>query len=238
VNHGIQENLLLDCSALFKKMSFELDAEVKINQIDDSMPPEMPRIVILSKEVILNFGLNRVEIIIKGTRKHARYDGLYVFYKNQLKKMGDLIQDYLNNTHIKENFIGILAPVRYPQDINLSKDYLMSQLYKMFSGEGYPELATFSFKIGLRDNDIYKNYEVSDYEVKTVNVQSSFFNPATVNLEEFPTVEKGVLIVVDVNNKLQLDYNFLSDYSTLINSFFNAIKMQRDIFRIKNIGNE
>jgi hypothetical protein len=232
LNHSIQEDMLLSYISLFKNISLALNAEIKINQATDSVPPEIPRITIVSKEYLLNFGLNRIEVSIKGSRKHVRYTELYPIYKHQLQKIELLIQDYLNQTGIKENFIGILAPIRYPQYINLTKDFIIKKLYeRLVTKDSAEELANFSFKIGLKCNNIYENYEISDYEVKNVTIQPSLMRPSVVNLDEFPTVERGILIIIDVNNKPQLNHQFSLDCPNLINNFFNAIKTQEKIFR-------
>lgn len=231
MQHSIQNDLILNQGNFFKKIAQELQAEIKINQIDNSVQPEIPRITILSKEIFINFGLNRLEIGIKGFRKHVKIKELQKIYRQQIKDSEKLLQQYLSIAGVEQNFIGILAPTRFPQDINLSKELITKKLYELLTAKSYPELATFSFKIGFKRNETYENYEVSDYEIKNVNLQPSIMNQSTVKLDNFPTVETGVLINIDVNNKPQLNYNFSSDYPNLVNTFFEALNINKKLFR-------
>lgn len=224
VNHNIQKELLLTSGSFFKQMALNYGAEIKINSVGDDAAPEVPRVTIIAKEILFHFGLNRMEAEIKGIRKHVRKEGIFEVYKHYLKDIESLITNYLSKLDGKEGFTGIVAPVRFPQIEAITKEALIKRLYEILTGKNNSELAAFSVKIGLKISDMYVNYEISDYEVKNVSLQPSL-NPQSiaVNLEDFPTVEKGVLVVVDVNNKLQLNHQFSVDYPNLIDNFFKAI---------------
>ena len=173
INHRIQEDLLLNYGVFFKEIASDLEAEIKINQVIDPMPPEISRITIVGKETVLDFGLNRIEINIKGNRKHVRKEDLFLGYKHRLNEIDSLLQNYLSKLEGKQGFVGIIAPVRFPQPINISKDVLIKKLYEIFVGSVNFDLAAFSFKIGLKIADIFENFEISDYEVKNVNISPS-----------------------------------------------------------------
>jgi len=234
MNHSVQEDLLFTFGKGLKKIASNLGGDIKITQGADVMPPEVPRVTIQAKDIYVNFGLNRIEVGVKGSRKHVRNDELLSAYKHRLKEIELLILTYIQDTSVKENFIGIIAPIRFPQDINISNESLVKTLYEMLVGQDNSSLATFSFKIGLIVDGFYENYEVSDYEVKNVSVHSSPASPSFINLDGHPTVEKGLLILVDVNNKLQENYQFLTDYANLSAFFFNSVKAVKKIFRDKN----
>lgn len=231
MNHSVQEDLLFTFGKGLKKIASDLSGEIKINSGVDGMPLEIPRVTIQAKDIYVNFGLNRMEVGIKGSRKHVRNDELLSHYKNQLKEIELLMLSYLQETGAKENFIGIVAPVRFPQDINISKEFLTKSLYEVFVGRDGSGLAAFSFKIGLVVDGFYENYEVSDYEVKNVRVSPSSVSPSLINLDDHPTVEKGLLILVDVNNKSQSHYQFSKDCANVSAFFFNAVKTLKKIFR-------
>ena len=100
----------------------------------------------------------------------------------------------------------------------------------MYVGRDTSGLAAFSFKIGRVIDGFYENYEVSDYEIKTVKVAPSPISPPLINIDEHPTVEKGLLIVVDVNNKSQSNYVFTTDFTNVSTHFFNTAKTCKKIF--------
>jgi hypothetical protein len=117
VNHDIKEDLLLVFGSFLKQMATHLNGEIRINQVSDTTPPEIPRAIIVSKETQIQFGLNRIEVEIKGVRKHIKRDSLYDFYKHRIKEAEGLIQSYLSRGEFIQEFSGIIAPIRFPQII-------------------------------------------------------------------------------------------------------------------------
>jgi hypothetical protein len=224
VNHSPQEDLLFSFGKGLKKIASDLGGDIRINQGSEDMPLEIPRVMIQAKDMYVNFGLNRMEVGIKGSRKHVRNDELLSNYKHRIKEIELLILSYLQETGAKENFIGMVAPVRFPQDLSISNESLVNMLYEMLTGKRNSELASFSFKFSRITDGFYENYEVSDYEIKNVKVAPSSITPSLINIDEHPTVDKGVLIVVDVNNKPQPNYHFSTDYINVSTHFFNTIK--------------
>ncbi len=230
MNHSTQEDLLFTFGKGLKKIASDLGGDIRINQGDDFMPPEIPRVIIQAKDIYINFGLNRLEVGIKSSRKHVRNDELLSKYKHRLKEIELLILSYLQETGAKEDFIGMVAPVRFPQDIHISKESLIKTLHEMYTGRDDPALVAFSFKVGWVVDGFYENYEVSDYEIKNVKVAPSPISSSLINIDEHPTVEKGLLIVVDVNNKSQSNYTFTTDFINVSAHFFNAAKTSKKIF--------
>jgi hypothetical protein len=231
MNHSVQEDLLFTFGKGLKKIAADLGGEIKVNQGVDLMPLEVPRVTIQAKDMYVNFGLNRMEVGVKGSRKHVRNDDLLSNYKHRLEEIKLLMLAYIQDTGAKEDFIGMVAPVRFPQDIGIPKEFLIQTLHKMFVGKCNFALTGFSFKIGLFENGFYENYEVSDYEVKNIRVYPPSSSPSLINLDEYPTVEKGLLISVDVNNKSQSMYHFSTDYMNVSTHFFNAVKNCRKLFK-------
>jgi hypothetical protein len=68
------------------------------------------------------------------------------------------------------------------------------------------------------------NLEVKEYEVKNVNITAPITNrPIALNLENFPTVEHGIMSVIDVNNKPKTTkFDFTIDFVGLVASFFKT----------------
>lgn len=235
MNHSAQEDLLFTYGKGLKKIASDLDGNIKLNQgVDIMTPPEAPRVTIQAKDIYINFSLNRIEVGLKGSRKHIRNDDLLLIYKKRLKEIEQLIFTYIKDTGIKENFTGMVAQVRFPQDINISKELLIKMLYEIFVDRNSPALAAFSFKIGLIVKNFYENYEISDYEIKNINTYSSSGSSSLINIDDHPTVEKGLLILIDTNNKPQVNYHFLEDYTNVSTFFFNAVKTFKKIFRQDN----
>lgn len=231
LNHSIQEDLLFTFGKGFKRIATDLGGDIRINRGDDTMPPEIPRVIIQAKDMYVNFGLSRMEVGIKGSKKHVRCDELLSNYKHRLKEIESLMISYLQETGAKENFIGMVAPVRFPQDIHISHHLLIKTLHEMFAGRGNSKLVTFSFKIGQIIDGFYENFEVSDYEVKNIRVSPSSIPAPLINIDEHPTVEKGILVIVDVNNKSQSNYHFSTDYTNVTAFFFDAVKNCKKIFK-------
>lgn len=233
VNHSTQEDLLFSFGKGLKKIASDLGGDIRVNPSSEGMPLELPRVTIQAKDMYINFGLNRIEVGIKGSRKHVRADELLSSYKHRLKEIELLMLSYLQETSAKENFIGIVAPVRFPQDLNISDELLINMLYEGFTGRSNSALAAFSFKVAQVVDGFYENYEVSDYEIKNVKVAPFPVPSSQINIDEHPTVDKGLLVLVDVNNKSQSNYIFSTDFINVSAHFFNAVRTCKKIF-----GNE
>src|SRR6185295_521794 len=77
MNHSAQEDLLFTYGKGLKKIASDLDGNIKLNQgVDIMTPPEAPIVTIQAKDIYINFSLNRIEVGLKGSRKHIRNDDL------------------------------------------------------------------------------------------------------------------------------------------------------------------
>jgi hypothetical protein len=226
VNHEIKEDIILTFGSFLKQMAANIGGEVRINQISESTPPEVPRAIIVAKETQIQFGLNRVEVEIKGMRKHVKRDTLRDLYKHRIKEVEVLLQSYLNHGDILQGFSGIVAPARFPQSMVNTKDSLLNELHRMCTGRENPNLVTYATTIGLKNDGKFENFEIRDYEVKNINVSAPLVGKSlTINLDDFPTVERGILSVIDVNNKPQAaKFNFTMDFSSIVEAFFKTIE--------------
>lgn len=226
VNHDVKEDLLLVFGSFLKQMATNLNGEIRINQVSDATPPEIPRAIIISKETQIQFGLNRIEVEIKGVRKHVKKDSLHDLYKHRIKEAEGLIQSYLSRGEFTQAFAGIVAPIRFPQSMETGKDELLNQLHLLCTGRMNTKLVTFSQKVGLNLEEKFVNFEVREYEVKNVNISAPITNkPITLNLENFPTVERGIMSIVDVNNKPKTTkFDFSNDIAELVSSFFRTVE--------------
>src|SRR5437660_6184297 len=95
MNHSVQEDLLFTFGKGLKKIASDLSGDIKINPSVDGMPLEIPRVTIQAKDIYVNFGLNRMEVGIKGSRKHVRHDELLSNYKHRLKEIELLVLSYI-----------------------------------------------------------------------------------------------------------------------------------------------
>ena len=233
VNHDVKDDLLLVYGSFLKQMATNLNGEIKINTVSDATPPEIPRAIIVAKETQILFGLNRIEVELKGMRKHAKRESLHDLYKHRIKEAEVLIRSYLSYAEFAQGFSGIVAPVRFPQNMEINKNELLNQLHFLCTGRMNTKLVTFSQKVGLNIDDKFENFEVREYEVKNVNVSAPVTNrPFTLNLDDFPTVERGIMSVIDVNNKPQATkFDFSNDFAGLVLTFFKAIETFDDYLR-------
>lgn len=227
-SHEFNSDILLSHGAYFKQLAKNLAGEILINQIDSNQPPEFPRVIVKSKEMVFHFSLNKVEIEILGYRKHTNRNTLRDTYKHKIKESIDILQSYLDREDFKEEFVGILAPVRFPQDIQKTKTELVSAIHKALGRSTKLTVVSFNMKIGLLEetNKCFYNYEVSDYEVKNINLPGLLpGTPVKVDFNLFPTVEQGYLFVVDVNNRpSNKDNVFPVSLNNVVSHFFTAIE--------------
>lgn len=222
--HEIKDDLIFSHGAYFQQLAKNLDGKLISNEIQRNAPPDLPRVIIQAKDLSIQFALNRMQIEVRGSRKHTSIDQLYGPLKPKIHEALSLFEAYLNRDGFKPDFVGVLGPIRFPQPMNTKKEIITKSLSEKFSGNvESKDLVTFSTKLGYLDNKkkLFVNYEIQDYEVKNIKIEAPANQNQIIDIAKFPTVEHGVLINIDVNNRPRDEKSDpLSELKNVLDSFF------------------
>jgi len=226
--HDIKSDLIFSFGAYFKKLAKDINGKLINNQLPQNSPPEAPLVIIKSKDFNISFSQSQVQIEVSNERKHTRLELLHNISKTKISKAKEIIKNYYDQGNFKQGFIGIIGPIRFPQLMAIKKEEIIQKLSEAFSERiTSDELVNFNTKMGYlnKKQNLYENYEIQDYEVKNIQIDQKKAQTRVIDLNEFPTVEKGVLINIDVNNRPR---NHLKDrmeeFDDLVNSFFHFIE--------------
>lgn len=228
ISHDLKDDLILNYGSFLKQLSKNLNGQLVNNNIPNGTPPEIGRIVISNKELNFIFSLNRVEINIGGSRKHGGASNLGNAYQQKVGECIDILESYFRLDNFKEEFVGALGQVKYPQDLTISKDEIMKELSQAYGKEfkRKNKIVSFSSKIGFlsESNSEFINFEISNYEVKNIQITAAH-QGQVINLDLFPTVEHGVQFIVDVNNRPRPAQGDLkTSLEDVLVQFFKAIE--------------
>ena len=231
INHDNKSDLVLNYANFFKELSQKLNGKIENLQVSDDELPEVPRLVITCQDFSFVFALNRVEAVIRGSRKHLFKDALYDFYRAKIKDSIGFLESYFAIDNFEIGFVGIIAPIRFPQDLNISKEELVSSICSKFNTNcNGRRTLTYNLKLGFYDDsgNYFLNYNIKDYTIKNFNkrVLDGEKGTNTYNYDDFPTVEQGVIIELDVNNRPMMKKKdpLSKQIISMINLFFEKIK--------------
>lgn len=234
LNHESKKELLIAFGSFFKKIEQQLQGKLEVINILAGAAPELPRVRILSKEIILSFSLNRVEIEVKGFRKHSHVSSIFDLYKNKLKEAETLIAEYLSQDTFIQGFIGVVSNVRFPQDMNLKKEQIIEALYSKIKTADHKKPLTFSFRIGFlnKSEDKFINYDIREYQLKNLRIAASKIEvPLTIEVNTLPTAEHGILTIIDINNRPQKEVrSFSQNLDEVLTCFFSSLESIENIF--------
>jgi len=169
----------------------------------DAAPPELPRALVKLEDTIVQIGLNRFQLVMTPPSHVAcDYGAAAEFARSRslpvLERLFESGQAY--------EWAGMIGVVEFPaaeQEGVTSLDAASPVAARMLSlPDDAPPLASFNLQVGFRHGDYYRNYTVSGYDKKRIEIRP---NPATgaptPQVAEFKSVEVGVQLTIDVNNK-------------------------------------
>ncbi|MBL6988793.1 MAG: hypothetical protein ISR65_03410 [Bacteriovoracaceae bacterium] len=233
-NHDIKSDLIFSHGAYFKQLAKNLNGKLINHHVAQGAPPESSVVIVQSKKFNISFASSRIQIEIAGDRKHMKSESLYKLLKSKITEAKGVLESYFGRDNFKQSFTGIIGPVRFPQSMKLEKEELIQQLSSKFSDKiACDSLITFNTRLGYLDkkHNLYVNYEVQDYEVKNIQLKPDEAQSGVIDINKFPTVEKGVLLNLDVNNRPRIKVeNPIEEVDEVINSFFYFI--ENNIFSI------
>lgn len=170
----------------------------------EQAPPELPRLVLRFDRSVLQVGLNRFQFVIQPPKHVAnRFDEALMFAANLANPV---LGELFDGGKPEFEWTGIVAVLNYPADIGAitsateASRPLVERLTKLSAFDD--ALSTFELKIGRKQNGFFRNYAVSGYESRQIEVRVPAGTRAMeLSLKSAPVVEVGVTVTLDVNSQ-------------------------------------
>ena len=223
-NFKLEEDLLLSHGPILQKMKNSLNGKLIILNVPKSAPPPAPRALIQLKNCIINVALDKIDITIKPP-PHVVHD--YRSSGNFAHSIIESIISIFYEAQLQYEWSGIIATIEYPigpQTLTAVK--AVTRIYdKLINVPRHNlDLVSFQLQFGFSENNFYKNYSIGGYESRNVDLKDYALSPerrtVVINLEEFPIVESGLQISLDINNRPTPKKTLLEDLSDLFSEHY------------------
>lgn len=233
------ENILLLIGGVLKEYQKKNNANVQFLNVPQNIPPDAPRIIVSSKNSIINISLTRIEIISK-IPNHIVDDitATLQFTKNNTI---DIIAQ-LWVPELKYSWLGLVSTVDFPKN---STEFTALQLAIPFFDKLINidrkdrELGSFEIRFGFKEGNFFKNYKISCFESRDIKIDPSKFSPLQkfIDLEEFSAITNaGLRVIVDINNKKsEVQREIHSDFDDILSELEKSLKNLTAEFKLEDL---
>jgi hypothetical protein len=195
----IDREITLTCGKDLKILEKELKGKLLLPSIPDSAPPEAPRALLQCNDSILVVGWNRFELnITPPNHINTSYAGCLEFIKNRsvktVKRLMELVTGY--------EWSGLVVKCHYPFE-NKDQDNILPLFDKLLNVQRKERsLSAFRLQFGYKEGDFNKNYNLTRYETRNVNISIPPNSKGLVKLDlnKSPIIDAGLEINIDINN--------------------------------------
>ena len=207
---GVDASLPLYAGPTVDKISKRRRGNLVRPNLPDGAPPELPRLAVQFKDAHLQIGNNRIELIARPPNHVAHaYDPATEFsvslaagmFRELLDNVGEQLQfswSAVVSTFNFPRFSGAEAAQAKPMSAIRET---ANQLLSVELRNPNVALAGFGLNLAYSRSGYFINYGVSEYEVKQAKVTASPGVAVSINVDQVPTTEMGIGLVIDVNSR-------------------------------------
>lgn len=238
--HGLEESLIFKIGGITEAL---LSHGYNVRQINvpETAPPEAPRITAQIDNNFVNFSLSRTEYIINVPQHINKDIGLiYNYFISVVKNTHSLLK-------IDERgyqWCGVIVPSIHEVNADSLYPDVMYPLFKKLINISIEKdaLSALSLQCGYYDKDtgLYKNFEISGYELLEFNVKvPSKTTVIRISAEESKAIERGFNITIDINNKKKTEAaSSLEEFIWICEESKKTLEQAYEILNIGGIFHE
>jgi hypothetical protein len=176
--------------------------ELATNILPENAPVELPRISAISKNFVVNLGLDRLQFAVKPQREIQ--GSLDKVVESASLQSSALFEQYLSEVGSPYTFCGAIMTLHFSRKGNLPQLKIAEQLHDSLLNleRNNNPLASFLLQTGYQTKDHYLNFTLSAYETRTLKIPPNL-SPGTyqVDISNTSILESGVQVRVDLNNR-------------------------------------
>lgn len=200
----IQPELILSLGPTIKALAQKSQGQIhEVSGGDPNFPPDVPRIVIQTRQFLVNISLNRFDIHVVPPRQlQENHSAAIQFAKTMVT---DVLKDLLQ-PQISYKWSGVVVQLKFPS----AKPFLnaaaaVEPVFKRlvtFNPSDKP-LSSFEMRFGYQEGDLFRSVKIGGYSTRNLRMRTgtapSQPSPQVLNTGEI--TETGIQVFVDVNNK-------------------------------------
>ena len=189
--------------------------------VPDEIEPMIPRITLNSKNGHSSINFSQVSIdFVVNFDDNYRYD--YNMCEAYIKERMSLIHEFLKKSEIESiYYIGLTTQIRYVEESVQDEIALLKESY--LTGFDTENLYDYNQKITLLDNDEYfNNITIGNYRDYAGEIINSHI-AAIVSFEKAKVHQKGIFVILDINNRYKYTIKGQSTPTESLDSVFEKI---------------
>jgi len=203
ISFEIDQSIVLTCGHAIKNAQKKLGGQILHINAPDDAPPSMPRVLLKLKDTILNIGLDRIQITTIPPSHVA--DNIEKVSKYTIQRIGPFLSELLPSIP-KYFWSGVITEIEFheePIKSNSANEAAIPIFDKLINiDRKNKELSAFQLQYGIKDDQHFITYTIIGFEGRQIEFnalpKTGFFH---VELDEYPLMECGIRILLDVNNK-------------------------------------
>ena len=227
-----EENLLLILGSSIKKINEKLNGKFIQLNIPNDAPLELPRFVIQLKNIIIQFGMNRIQIISEPP----------VHIQNSITESFKFIEEtskYIISTILENDltysWTGIVTTIEQETKSSTPLIAVYPIFKKMINLKwNVDELASFSFQIGRKIDGKFVNYTITGYEKRDFKINT--IDKKKIRFEEMKNISReiGIQVLLDINNKPEVKKK--GPIEDLNNIIMHQLNLSKSLSTDLNLG--
>lgn len=237
---NIDDSIVLTVGSKVKEIQKIYNAKVQTINVPKIAPPDVPRLILIFENMVLNICLNRYEYQIE-IPSHVNNDieSSFRYVRSKIFNIYKFLD--LNNDVYK--WTGVIVNIEYPsQDMSSNVyDYLIPLFERIINIDRQGKsLGAFQLNFGYREDGKFFNYAISGYETRSLEInakQSSGF--VQIHQDDGIVTEYGISVTVDINNRPSNNHiGAIEELDIILNDLNNAIVNIPNTLNIRGIINE
>lgn len=236
----IEPNLILSLGPSIKALAARSQGQIHDAGFGDpDFPPDVPRIVVQTKQFLVNISLNRFDIHTTPPRHLQENHPAAVQFAQTVASdvLGELLK-----VPVTYLWAGLVAHLKYPNEKPLASAPMavnpVFQKLVNIPSSGKP-LSSFEMRFGHQDGDLFRSITVGGYATQNIrfrHVPLGEQAAVPMSVEGTEIVETGVQIFLDLNNKPSAEKkNPLDDLKGLFEMCNKSISTLPEELNLKEI---
>ena len=203
ISFEIDKSIVLTCGQAIKNAQKKLGGQILHINAPENAPPSMPRVLLKLKDTMLNFGLDRIQLTMIPP-SHVS-DNIEKTSKYTIQRIGPFLSELLP-TIPKYFWSGVITEIEFhekPIKSNSANEAAIPIFDKLINiDRKEKELSAFQLQYGIKDDQHFVTYTLNAFEDRQIEFKfpskQGFF---LLKPSEYPLLEVGIRILLDVNNK-------------------------------------
>lgn len=217
---NLDANFINKINPLIQIWAQKFKAQMQSPAIPVTAPPEVPRIILQTRQLSLAISLNRITLTyFLQENENSTFKSFVSFFWQQHKDFFTA----LGSLGLKEFKMAIFTKVSYSSENQKSFLEVSKLLHESLFKQKINKLPTqVHATLGYQESFGFVNYTLAPYESRQIN---QALRGQRINLQQAPIVDTGIEAVVEINNLSQTISNDLDNqFLSLSNNLFLVIE--------------